>query len=159
MTTGLAVRTAWQENIFDSATVAAMTSRVYLYDVLADTQLDASRLIHNPGDGSMPLVNFMVCLVRRKQAFDPMANIDQTFEVRLTYYLQQTDVAESTYNTLADRLESIDDLVRTALTANWDNTVDYYSGGEPERIDVTTVDGRQCWRGAVTYLGFKAIFV
>lgn len=157
MTTGAQVRTVWQDNIFNAPSVAAFTSRGYLYDVLADSQFEAAKLYHDPQDGGMPQVNFFVCLVRRAQRMELLRGLEQTFEVRLTYYLQQTDVGGPQYNLVADRLELVDDLVRTALGKTWGGTVDYYTGGEPDRIDVAAVDDRQCWRGGATYLGFKAI--
>jgi hypothetical protein len=150
MTTSAQVRTAWQTHVWDSATVSALTDKVYLYDVSQDSQFDAAKLYYDAA------VNFFLCLVQRRQELGMSGQVDQTFEVRVTYHLQQTDQPESTYNALLDRLEAVDDLVRTALGGRWQGTVDYWQGGTPDRVTRVEVDGRQCWRGGYTYLGFKA---
>lgn len=143
------IRDAWEAAVLTHATVTTFTPNIYLYDVLADSQFQVSGLYY---EGA---INFLTCKVQRRSEPLMMNQTRYTFEVRLEYYLQQTDMSESTFNTCQDRLEAIDTLVRTELTGSWSGTVDYYQGGQPTRIDAVPVDTRACWRGGFTYTAFK----
>jgi hypothetical protein len=156
MTTSLQVRTAWSTKLLNHSAVEAFTTRAYTYDVSLDNEFDVSKLYHAPLSGA-PTVNFVLCLVTRQQEPLVIQNTRYTFQVRLEYYLQQEDIGSSTYNTLIDRLETMDDLVRTQLGGTWDGTVDFYSGGTPSDITVVQIDKRSCWRGAYLYSGIKTV--
>lgn len=156
MTTSSAVRTAWNTKVLTHPSVAAFTSRAYTYDVGQDSEFDKALLYHAPNSGS-PSINFILCLVNRAQEPGVVGNIRYTYQVRLEYYLQQEDIGSSTYNTLTDRLELMDDLVRTELAGTWSGTVDFWTGGVPENVTSVTIDGRSCWRGVYTYTGVKTV--
>lgn len=154
MPTSEGVRDAWEDKIWEHKDVKAMTSRVFLYDVSVDSAFNMAELYY-AAPGKYPTINFFLCLVRRQHEPLIMGNTRYTFEVRVEYYLQQEESSSNTYNTLVDRLETVDDLVRTELTGNWDDTVDFYNGGTPQDISVVTIDNKACWRGGFTYLGTK----
>jgi hypothetical protein len=156
MSTSEDVRNAWQDKVWEHKDVKAMTSKIFLYDVSIDSAFDVANLYYGP-PGKYPTINFFLCLVRRQHEPLIMGNTRYTFEVIVQYYLQQEENSSSTYNTLADRLEKVDDLVRTQLTGTWDDTIDFYNGGVPENISVATIDNKACWRGGFTYLGTKTI--
>jgi len=154
MSTSSSVRDAWQSKVWQNSTVLAMTSKIFLYDVTVDSSFNVAELYYaEPSE--MPKVNFFLCLTNRRQQPQIMGNILYTFEVRVQYYLQQEDVSSTTYNTLIDRMEAVDDLVRTSLTGTWNSTVDYYNGGTPQAISVVTIDDKKCWRGEIIYIGTK----
>jgi hypothetical protein len=77
--------------------------------------------------------------------------------VDVQYYLQQEESASSTYNMLVDRLEAVDDLVRSELTGTWDDTVDYYNGGIASDVSVVPIDSKACWKGGFVYTGTKTV--
>lgn len=154
MSTSEVVRAAWQDKIWQHKDVRAMTSRTFLYDVSVDSAFDVANLYYG-APGKYPTINFFLCLVRRQHEPQIMGNTRYTFQVQVQYYLQQEENSSSTYNILADRLETVDDLIRTELTGTWDNTVDYYNGGVPNDISVVTIDNKACWKGGFTYLGIK----
>ena len=156
MSTSEDVRTAWQDKVLEHKDVKAMTSRTFLYDVSVDSAFDVASLYHQ-ASGRYPTINFFLCLVRRQHEPLIMGNTRYTFQVQLQYYLQQEESSSNTYNTLVDRLETVDSLVRTELTGNWDDTVDFYNGGAPQDISVVTIDDKACWRGGFTYIGTKTI--
>lgn len=148
------VRDAWEENVLLHATIQGFTDKVYTYDVSQDSQFDVARL-YSDADGEGPRVNFFLCLVQRRQEPQMVESTRYTFTVVLEYYVQQSDQPESTYNTLVDRLEAADDLVRSSLGVGWDGTVDYYQGGVPTKITQVTIDERACWKGGFTYTAIK----
>jgi hypothetical protein len=150
------VRNAWQDNIWTNKTVKAMTSKSFLYDVSVDSAFNMADLYYGE-PGKYPTINFFLCLVSRQHEPIIMGNTRYTFQVRVQYYLQQEESSSNTYNTLVDRLEAVDDLVRTSLGGSWDGTVDYYNGGVPQDISVVTIDNKACWRGGFTYLGIKTV--
>lgn len=150
------VRAAWKSKIFDKAAVQAFTKRSYFYDVSVDSAFDMAELYYGTPD-KVPSINFFLCLVTRQQQPQIMGNTRYTFEVRVEYYLQQEEVSSDTYTTLVDRLETVDDLVRTQLTGDWDGTVDFYDGGTPLGITAVTVDNKSCWRGGFVYIGTKTV--
>ena len=154
MSSSEVVRAAWQDKIWQHKDVRAMTSRTFLYDVSVDSAFDVANLYYG-APGKYPTINFFLCLVRRQHEPQIMGNTRYTFQVQVQYYLQQEENSSSTYNILADRLETVDDLIRTELTGTWDNTVDYYNGGVPNDISVVTIDNKACWKGGFTYLGIK----
>lgn len=156
MSTAKIVREAWSEKIWGHKEVKAMTPKIFLYDVSVDSAFNVAELYYG-APGKYPTINFFLCLVRRQHEPIIMGNTRYTFEVIVQYYLQQEESSSNTYNTLADRLEKVDDLVRTELTGNWDDTVDFYNGGVPEDISVVTIDNKSCWRGGFTYLGIKTV--
>lgn len=151
MTTSKQVRDAWQTLILDSPTVQALTPNVFIYDVSVESQRAAAALIHDTK------VNFLTCVVRRATEVLVMGQARYTFQVRVAYYLQQTDVQASVYNLVLDRLETLDGLVLSALGPTWGGTVDAYQGGSPDDVAAAAVDDRQCWRGAMTYTAVKTI--
>jgi hypothetical protein len=151
MTTSALVRAAWQTAVLDSPTVRAITPKAFLYDVSVDSQKTAAALIHDTR------VNFLTCVVRRATEVLPFGQARYTFQVRVAYYLQQTDVPASVYNLVLDRLEAVDGLVLSALGPTWGGTVDHYQGGSPDDVAAADVDGRQCWRGAMTYTAVRTI--
>lgn len=156
MNTSEDVRNAWKDKVWEHKSIQAMTSRVFLYDVSVDSTFDVGNLYHGT-PGKYPTINFFLCLVRRQHEPLIMGNTRYTFQVQVQYYLQQEESSSNTYNTLVDRLETVDSLVRTELTGNWDDTVDFYNGGVPQDISVVTIDDKACWRGGFTYLGTKTV--
>ena len=152
MTTSAAVRAAWQAKVLHHPTVQGfITPRVFLYDVAADSQARVAELYHQTR------VNFLTCVVRRATEVLAHRQTRYTVQARLLYYLQQTDVQASVYNLVIDRLEAIDALVLTELGPRWAGTVDSYQGGSPDDVASVEVDGRQCWRGAMTYTAVKTV--
>ena len=148
------IRQAWTDKIWTNLTVLDLTTRIFTYDVTTDSQFNMAELYYAK-PLYVPNINFFLCLVTRQHEPLIMGNTRYTFQVRVEYYLQQEEISSETYNTLVDRLEKVDDLVRTELTGNWNSTVDFYEGGNPIGISVVTIDNKACWKGGFVYLGTK----
>ena len=156
MSSSADVRSAWKEKIWDHKSIQAMTKNAFLYNISVDSSFDMAKLYYAQ-PGKVPTINFFLCLITRRHEPLIMGNTRYTFEVRVEYYLQQEENSSNTYNTLVDRLEVVDDLVRSSLTGNWNNTVDYYTGGVPQGISVETIENKACWRGGFIYTGIKTV--
>lgn len=155
MSTSADVREAWESHVLQSATVQAFTDKAFPHDISdQDAQFDLADL-YSSADGEGPRINFLLCIVRRRLEPRMVGSTRYTFEVRLEYYLQETDQPGTTFNTHTDRLDAVDALVLAALGVDWDGTVDFYEGGVPLQTQLVTIDERQCWRGGYTYRAFK----
>lgn len=150
------IRDIWQQRVWNNDALSLMTSQIFLYDINADSQFNVANLYYAE-PFQPPTINFFLCLVQRQQEPLMMGNIRYTFRVRVEYYLQHEEISSSTYNTLIDRLETIDDLVRTELTGTWGDTVDFYDGGTPTDISVVSIDNKACWKGGFVYVGTKTV--
>lgn len=157
MTTSEQVEAAWEEKVLTHVAVAEFTPVYFLFDASEadESAFHLSRLYHEAQ------VNFFQLLVRRagdpNQVAGGLDSTRYTFEVRVEYYLQQSDAPADTSRTHRARLEAVDDLVRTELRGRWGDTVDYWRAGVPERQQKVVIDGRACWRGAIAYTAFKQI--
>jgi hypothetical protein len=154
MTTSAQVRTAWSTYIWQSATVAAITPIFFDYDAILSSVLEPADLYYDDGSGQIPAVNYFQTITQRQNEIDQIQGYQQTFQVRMSYTLQQTDIAYSSYNTVIDNLETVDDLVKSALGGRWQFTVNYYTGGIPSPIKSVVVDQKQCWRGEMLYTAY-----
>ena len=143
------IEAAWAEKIWSHGTILDITPRFYPYDVSAESEFDVEKLCD---DG---VVNFFLAKTQRLAEPILTQQTRYTFSVEVQYYLQQTDVAESTYQAVRDTLESLDDLVRSELGKTWDGTVDYTPGGRPTPIRQVVISGRQCWTGSIVFTGIK----
>lgn len=159
-TTSAEIEAVWRDSLFTREEVLAFTNRVFFYDVSLDSTFRLAELSYSAGDADQPKLNFFLCLVTRQRQEDQVTGggtgTRYTFQVRLEYYLQQTDIEGSTYPTHRNRLEAVDDLIRPVLGPRWLNTVDYWQGGVPIQPSTVTIDDRACWRGGYTYTAFKA---
>lgn len=158
-TTSAEIEAVWKDNLFTRSEILRFTNRVLFHDVSLDSTFRLAELRYSDGI-EIPVINFFLCIVTRRreesQVAGGAAGTRYTFQVRLEYYLQQTDIPGSTYQIHRDRLEKVDDLIRTALGSRWLDTVDYWQGGVPIQPARVTIDDRVCWQGGYTYTAFKA---
>lgn len=150
------IRAAWVDKIWENKSILQMTNRIFLHDVSVDSSFDMAGLYYST-PSTLPAINFFLCLIVRRQEPLIMGNTRYTFQVRVEYYVQQEELVSNSYNTLIDRLEVVDDLVRTELTGDWDGTVDFYSGGTLTDVTVVTIDDKACWKGGIVYIGTKTV--
>ena len=149
--TSAQVRDAWQAAVWAHPDVLAITPRIFLFDIAPDGQGQVAQLYHQTR------VNFFTCVVRRATEVLAFRQARYTVQVQVAYYLQQTDVPGTTFNTVVDRLEAVDALVLSQLGVTWAGTVDVYQGGSPSDVTETLVDGKQCWTGRMTYTAVKTV--
>ncbi len=160
MSSSAAVRAAWNTAIWTHATVTAITTSIYAYDIIQDldSKKEVSRLYYNQK------INFFMYQVVRSRTTPELrggtSNIEHyAYEVLVSYALER-DLAETTtssahYNTVIDRLETVDGLVLSQLGKTWGNTVQY---GDMQTVNppkLVKLDGKECWLGSNLYVGKK----
>lgn len=150
MSTSATIRTAWDAAIWQHATVRGWTDKIYAYDILADSQFAVAKFAYQGK------INFFTYEATRESALELSRQLTYQHQMVVTYYLQQTDMAESTYNTLVDRLETLDDLVISQLGSRWSNSVDFYNGAQLSGVKIVEIDAKRCWTSSYTYLATKS---
>jgi hypothetical protein len=143
------IEAVWQNTVWEHPDIVAITPNAYQYDVSVQSELDFNLLCHEAE------VNFFLAKTLRRAEPILTQQTRYTFQVEVSYYLQQADIAQNTYRTVRDRLETLDDLVHTALGKSWGSTVDFWQGGIPTAIREIEISERICWTGAITYTAFK----
>lgn len=154
MSTSAQVRAAWQAAVFDSSTITAITERVYDFPITLASEYEVSKIYDDDR-----IINFIVFTVTRHQVAGVCGNLEQRFVVTVEYTKQQRPEsanASDDYNDVIDTLETIDGLALSALSGSWSDTVGYWNHDErAPRIEAVTLDGIQCYRGTIQYLGFN----
>lgn len=143
------IEAVWQSVLWEHPTIVAITPNIHQYDISVQSEFDVELLCF---EGE---VNFFLARTLRRSEPILTQQTRYTFQVEVSYYLQQADIAQNTYRTVRDRLETLDDLVRTAMGKTWSSTVDFWQGGVPTAIKEIEVNERTCWTGAITYTAFK----
>lgn len=136
MSSAAAVRATWQSQIFDNASVTAITDKIY------------SRL--------MPVAKSKIELLRYEQEYNFIQYIVQRFprgghigKRRWEYVVEvevyrQTDPDGSNFNACIDAQETIASLVISELGSTWDGDVDVWLDVPREpRIDEVEISGKR----------------
>lgn len=151
MTTNAQIRTAWNTYIWQNATIQAITDRIYDYDITVESAKEAAKLRYNQK------INFFLYLVMRHTRPMIMGQQEQVCTVQIRYF-KEFDVGGTHWKDVVDSLQAVDDLVISALTSTWNNTVDYYRTQEsPPTISLVTIEETSCWQGIFEYRGVKLI--
>ncbi len=154
-----AIRAAWKAAIFDSATIQAITSKAYQFDLLANVASisEDAMMFHNQK------INFFTYTTSRRSETGSIRGTNTSaaryqYSVRVDYHLFK-DVSEPdfNFNTSIDRLEALDDLVLSELGKTWNSTVDYYELSEFRPPSLRTLEEREFWTVGYTYTGIKTI--
>ncbi len=159
MTTSSDIRAIWKSEIFDSATIQAITTKCYAYDAIAavvSTSEDASLYFQQQ-------INFFTYLCSRRSETGSIRGTNTTasrfsHNVQVTYYLEK-DIGEEdqNYNLTIDRMETLDSMVISELGKTWGSTVDYYEQIDLIEPSLINLDDREVWRVGYTYRGYKTV--
>ena len=149
MSTLATVRSAWLTNVWQNASVRALTDNIYAYNVTKESEKEVRKFF---AEGA---VNAIFYTVKKAQQLMLGNQVRQTFTVTISYYLD-ADPSSDNYNTLLDAFETIDSIVVSNLSSRWGATVDYYTTQtgpvDPSQQDL---DGRPVWVGEYVYQGIK----
>lgn len=142
---------AWTAAIWQHATVTAFGANIFNSPVPTAGQSDSAVLRANG------FVNYFTCICRR--ASRPLIMQGKRFDYRLvvTYSLQQENQTTNVSNTVRDRLETVDELVLTALGPTWSDAIDVYDGSNMSDVVEKVIDGVRCWQASYTYNAIKTI--
>jgi hypothetical protein len=155
LTTLADIRTAWNAKVWTDATITAITTNIFPYEVTKDSALELAALFAGKQ------VNFFTFVVNREQQLGISNQRTLLFSVEVSYYIEQ--FAKSLTSTMAvnnqpaamDAIIAVDDLVFSALRPNWNGTVLYFVPQTgPCRISSLVIDNRPVYRASYTYTGY-----
>lgn len=154
MSTAAQVRTAWNTNVFQQASVQALTTSIY------DHELNERSIKERAKARYAQKVNCITYLVKRTPKQTQISGgslIEYEYEVEVDYYLER-DPDSSNYTAAVDAFETINGEVISTLGNTWAGTVDFSILPEraPQILD-ESIGSVEVWRVNQTYLGFKTV--
>lgn len=154
MTTSEGIRDAWKDNIWDNATIVAITDKAFSFDATIPAAQVASSEITRLMYGQE--INFFQYHVTRSvPRYLIGGSAEYQFQVRVEYF-REVNTNGTNRNECADALETLMSEVLSDLGDTWDSTVDFWRPQEtPYEISTVTLDGKQVWKGTTTFTGFK----
>ncbi len=154
MTTSSYIRDKWKTLVLEDATIVALCPNSYTFPIVIASETEAARL----RDANFK-INYISLVVSRSQKLQICNQALQTFNVRIEHARALTPGEEQTdYQTLIQTIEALEDKAVSALSNNWNGTVDYWQAAQdPPSVEVVTIDGVQCIRTTVTHKGFKNV--
>jgi hypothetical protein len=153
MSTIAQIRTAWEENVFESSTIKAITSALYPFDIPNLESAANSGLFYFEAE-----INFITYVVSRVRTDGITGKIRYDFPVRIRAY-RENEPSGANFKSVTDTLEALDTIVRSSLGNTWDSTVDFYNpSAEGIRSpELVFLENRPTWVSEVTYTGVKTI--
>lgn len=159
MSTSSQIRSAWSSGVWSNATITAITTKIYSYDLVASikSKPEAASMYYNQA------INFFTYTVNRTRVSQEIKGASGSaqryeFEVIVNYYLQKdlTDAAQN-YNNVIDRLETVDGIVISGLAKTWASTVSYYEMSGILTPTLIELDDREVWRGGYSYKAVQQV--
>lgn len=150
MTTALQIRNVWQSKVWNNKTVRAISDKIHFGEATEDSESETANLYFDKR------VNYFECIVSRGQSYEQIGGgTSQVFAVEIRYTLEK-DTAGEAHSMVQDSFATVYDIMYTALSDSWASTVDYWTPQEkPVEINSVDVDNRPCWRGSLTFTGYK----
>jgi len=153
------IRTAWNTGVFQHATITAITTKIYQYDVTAAVRSkpEAELFYYNQK------VNFFKQTVVRQARNNSLRGNNSLatryeYDIEVSYYLERDFAATAAnYNLAIDRIETMDDLVRTQLGKTWSSTVSHWEVSGILSPQLIQLDGRDVWQAGYSYTATEMI--
>lgn len=154
MSTPSDIRSQWATDVWADASVSALTSRIYDYDITQQSGFEKAKLRHGQE------VNFFTYLCTRGWrnrglgSAGPMSTnrfIYYLHRVEVNYYLEY-DTSGANFNNVIDRLVTVETAVQANLGTSWSTLVDFYRLDEVREPTIVTIDDEPCWRGVNVYI-------
>ena len=151
MTTPADIRSAWNTAVWTHASITALTTKIYAYDVTSDSAYNIDKFRFQQA------INFFTYVVTYADQNTLVQGTRQRFTVTVSYF-READTTGAAFNAVVDNLYTVQARVRTGLGKTWSSTVDYYQPQEtPIAPTLQQIDGKDVWRGTVSFDGFKSI--
>lgn len=152
------VATAWQEQIWEHATILAFTTKIYPRELTDLAEADISDLSYQQQ------INYIEWAVRRTVQYPIVsggAGQDETYQVEVRYSIEadpHSDRAQANYQRVTSFVDTLVDLVKSGLGNSWDETVDYYRPQtEPWLVVERAIAGTSVWSVVYRFQGFKRV--
>lgn len=158
MTTSAQIETAWKENIFDHATIQAITGNAYPYDITANLKSTKEALLMFE-DAQINFFKYTIQRTREQGELRGAQSGSRFKYIVEVFYYREKDVSESDqhHNTVRDNLETLDGLVLSSLGKTWDSTVDHWEMTGNQVPKLVELDDREVWFGGYQYTAFKHV--
>lgn len=151
MSTAAQVEAAWVENIWQNATITAITPKIYGFNITDDSERETSRLIYQTE------LNYIQYAVQRSNARAMTSQLEYQFLVDVVY-TRKFDVAGENWTAVRDFFDTLYALVHSSLGNSWDGTVDYWREQEgPAEITQIDFEGEPAWQGKYRFIGFQTV--
>jgi hypothetical protein len=155
LSTAAQVETAWTTAILDHATIQAITTNSFTYEVTDGSQAEIDLLAY------AQRINYIELLVSRAigpQELGGAAQAECKFEVEIRYTRQKLIEGDTlngaSYAAVSDFFDTVIGLVYSQLGVSWSSTVDFYTHQDgPPKVSEVPVGGVPCWRGSYTFTG------
>ena len=152
--TGAAVRAAWVTSIANNSQIIAITPNFYDYDITAaiNSKTELRKLYDNNNK-----INFFKLIVSRQSKDAEVRATSSTsslyeYDLEIVYYLEK-DISETSWNAniASDRIELVDQLVRSQLGKRWSNTVNFWQMSGFLSTRLIDLDGKAVWQVGYSY--------
>ncbi len=157
MSSSSAVASAWNLFVFENATIQAITSKIYAFEVDKGSEAALAQAMEGQK------VNFIEYVVTRTPVAYELGNATEAqfeFLVEIRYTLEQQTVGETIGGTnhiaMRDFYDTLLGVVSSSLGQTWNGTVDYFEyPTEQPQITAEDVASIQCWRSVYRFKGVQ----
>lgn len=148
MTNSTDIETALVD-LFDSATVQAITPNYFFYDVTQNSEADVDEWYHAQE------LNFFTVVVTRTTEMMMTGHIKYKFYVDISYY-KQADPDGSNWQNVRSAFETIHDQMLATIGRTWGDSVEFWEAQvEPPSIKQIVIDDNPTWLGTYRFIGTK----
>ncbi len=145
MTTSAAIDAVWLSTIWNSATIQALTTKIFQYDIIQDSETEIVKFYQ---DGE---VNAFMALTSQSAKYIGASVTSTEIQVAVDYF-RQKDPSGANWTAARGNMETLYNLVVSALGTTWGSTVAFWVGQEkPLEITETDIKGVKCWRARFVY--------
>lgn len=150
MSTAAEVETVW-DDVWQSVDIAAITGRIYKYAITDSSEAEIEKLLY------LTKINFIQALTHRAQRFEMIGAIVYSYLIDVQY-VRGKDTTGQAWTDVRDFFDTLWSVVRSELTANWTNTVDYWRPQEaPAEITEGEIAGEKVWIGKFQFNATKQV--
>jgi len=150
MSTPSDVRTAWA-SVFADASITAITSKVYAYDLPITTGTELGQVRHGQE------INYFSYLVSYTEQLKAVKQLEQRFRVTVQYF-REHNLTGSNYNAAVDALYTVHSTARSVIGSKWSNSIDFYQPpGDPRQPSIVSIDARPVWKIETSFDGVKIL--
>jgi hypothetical protein len=151
------IRTAWNTKVWQHATIQAITTKIYAFEISDDSETEAALL------SFAQRIRFIEYVCSRSIASQEMGGSSRgncNFPVEVRYTLEKVKPGDpfdgAGFNAVIDFFTTLIALVQSELAPSWNSTVDYFEfqDGAPE-VTTQEVAGIECWRGVYRFNGVQ----
>ena len=149
MTSSATLVTLFKTEVFDHASIQAVSPNLITYDIVRDSEPELKRLYHAQE------ISFWNLLIRRAEDSAVTGVRNFTFDVQILLFLEK-DTSGDNWKRVRDGFETLTDRVGETIFDDSSGTVDYITPqSSPVQIAQLNEFETICWRGEYNYQATK----